>query len=153
VTTWAGVACALVVAACDRGPAIDSCADSLAGVWRDAEGRDWAIVDDGPGLAIYPSFADAELPPGAPAELEVAPRVIDLRRAGDQLTGILHRRFMRGATACDPAIPVRVASCGRTLELELTEPPAPTGFAPCTFPPSPPPTRVRWTWHAELRAR
>jgi len=138
--------------ACDRGPTIDSCADSLAGVWRDDRGRAWAVIDGGPRLEVYPSFADNELPPGAPPELEVAPRLLDLQRAGDQVAGVVHRRFMRADHACDAVVRVRVTACrAGTLELELAEPPAPTGFEPCAFPTLAPPPVSRWTWTGPLR--
>jgi hypothetical protein len=147
----AAAACA-VLAACDRAPTIDTCTDSLSGQWRDAEGRAWSILDQGARLEAYPAFPDNQLPPGADPTLEVAPRVIDLQRAGAIITGAVHRRFMTEDKACDPAVRIRVLACrARTLELELAEPPAPTSFTPCTLPATPPPVATRWTWEAPLR--
>jgi hypothetical protein len=148
----AAVATCAVLAACDRGPTLTSCQDSLSGLWQDPQGRSWAILDQGARVEVYPSFPDNELPPGADAGLEVAPRVIDLQRAGEHLSGVVHRRFMREDKPCDSAIRIRVVACrARSIELELAEPPAPTSFAPCAFPAVAPPTVSRWTWAAVLR--
>jgi hypothetical protein len=143
---------AAAAAGCDRGPRIDTCTDSLSGQWRDAEGHAWGVIDQGARIEAYPTFTDTAPPPGAAPGLEIAPRVIDFQRAGAIITGVVHRRFMSVGKACDPAIPVRVVACrARTLELELGDPPAPTSFAPCAFPPVPPPAATRWTWEAPLR--
>jgi hypothetical protein len=138
----------VAIAACHREPAIESCGDSIGGMWRDAQGRRWAVVDHGTRVEAYPDWPDTALPPGAAPDLEVAPRVVDLERRGDQLLGAVHRRFMKGADICDPAVAIRVRACrGRTLELEYAEPPAPTAFTPeCVMPSIPPAPVTTWTW-------
>jgi hypothetical protein len=157
----AGAALAAVVAliGCGRdepgaggGPPIASCADSLAGLWQDERGRRWAVIDHGTRLEIYPGFADGDAPPGTPATVEVAPRAIDLTRVGTALTGVVRRRFMQNATACDATVLVRIDLCrGDAIELALPEPPVPSTFEPCTFPEVARPPRSRWTWRAPLR--
>ena len=137
----------VALAACGREPELASCKDSIGGMWRDAQGRRWAVMDHGPRVEAFPDWPDTAPPPGAPPDLEIAPRAIDLNRTGDQLSGAVHRRFMKGADGCDPAVPIRVRACrGKTLELELADPPAPTSFAPCVMPNIPPPAVTTWTW-------
>jgi hypothetical protein len=164
---------AAVVAACRSAPQRASCAEPLGGLWRGPDGREWVVLDRGARLEVYPAFADAALPPGAdrsprravmgtdapatpsqvgadPAlELEAAPRVLDLTRAGAVVTGTVHRRFQHRGAACDQGLPVRVSACaGATLTIELPEPPAPTAVEPCTFPPTTAPAAQQWTWVA-----
>jgi hypothetical protein len=99
------------------------------------------ILDSGPTLEAYPLFPDV----AGPAELEIAPRVIDLERHAASLTGTVRRRFMRLAARCDAALPVHVTRCaGDAIELVLAEPAPPLGFAPCTWPGRAPSHVVRW---------
>ena len=91
------------------GARIASCDDDLRGVYV-ADGERWMVLDSGATLEAYPLFPDG----GAPGELVVAPRVIDLerpadpnRRAGNAgLAGTLGRRYMRRAERCDAQVPV-----------------------------------------------
>jgi hypothetical protein len=137
------VAAVLCTAACSREPALRSCADRLAGVWHDPAGRRWALVDRGAALEIYPLFDDSR-PEGDP-RIVVAPRWLELSRAERALTGTVHRIYMRGADACEAAVPVRVTSCaGSELELELADPTPPTAFAPCAWVPVEPARTERW---------
>jgi len=137
----------IALAGCGADPDITSCKDSIDGMWRDAHGQRWAVMDHGPRVEVFPDFPDNALPPGAPPELEVAPRVIDLERRGDQLAGAIHRRFMKGKDGCDPAVPIRVRACrGKKMQLEWAEVPAPTTFAPCAMPSIDPPQVTTWTW-------
>lgn len=119
----------MLAAACDRAPTITTCSDDLGGAWRDeATGHRWMILDTGAELEVYPLFPDV---PPTPS-LEVAPRVLDLARTGDQVTGDVKRRFMRGAEACIARAAVRVTTCSPdALELVLGEPSPPLAFAPC----------------------
>ena len=138
---------------CRETPSIATCADSLQGVWRDEQGREWSILDHGPTLEIYPVFADGA-PPGTPLDVEVAPRVIDLTRNGYEVKGRLHRRFMRGSKECEPGLPVWIGYCrGNTINLELAEPPVPSNFDPCELPTSPMPAKTGWTRIGPLRLR
>jgi len=76
---------------------------------------------------------------------EVAPRVIDLERRGDALSGTQHRRYMRAADRCDDRVPVRVTACaGDTLDIVLADSVPPLSYAPCTWPSRAPSRRERW---------
>jgi hypothetical protein len=137
----------IALAGCSADPDIASCKDSIGGMWRDAQGRRWAVMDHGPRVEAYPDFPDTEPPPGTALDIEIAPRSIDLERRGDQLTGAIHRRFMKGQDGCDPAVPIHVRACrGKTLELEWADVPAPATYAPCAMPSIDPPQVTIWTW-------
>jgi hypothetical protein len=147
VTRRFAVALVALAGCAAEAPAMESCASSLSGVWRDADGREWTALDSGGRVEIYPGFADVEGPP----DVEVAPRYLELARAGE-LTGAVHRRYMRGGDVCDATLPARVVACrGQTLELELGAPPMVTAFAPCAFAPVPAPPRVTWTRVAPIK--
>ena len=135
----------LAIAACSRRDPIASCGDDLRGVYRSGDER-WMVLDSGATLEAYPLFPDGGAPaPGAPAALEVAPRVIDLARGLDGVTGTLHRRYGRRADQCDAQLPVHVTRCtGDAIELAVTDPSPPTAFAPCTWPPPGPSRVVQW---------
>lgn len=61
------------------------------------------------------------------------------------LSGILHRRYMRGAASCDARIAVHVTRCaGDTLDLVVADPSPPIGFAPCAWPGPAPSRLVHW---------
>jgi hypothetical protein len=137
----------IALAGCSGDPDIASCKDSIGGMWRDAQGRRWAVMDHGPRVEAFPDFPDTVPPPGMPPDIELAPRAIDLERKGGELRGAIHRRFMKGQDGCDPAVPIRVHTCrGKTLELEWAEVPPPTSYAPCVMPSIPPPAVTTWTW-------
>ena len=115
---------ALLVAACHHP--IATCDDDLEGVYDSG----WMILDGRTELDAYPLFADVPQLAG----VEVAPRFIELQRTPSGLTGTVHRRYMQRAAICDARAPVHVTSCAAdTLELVITEPAPPTGFAPCTW--------------------
>ena len=125
---------AIALAGCSSPPPIERCADSLAGTWR-PEGADgggeWMLLDHGRTVEGYPLFDDSR-PAGGDAGLEVAPRAIDLARAGDRLEGEVSRRYMRGSERCVVKVPLHVLACtGATLELVLSDPSPPLQFAPC----------------------
>lgn len=136
---------ALATAACR--PPLTTCADDLRGVYVAAPvgaGGDerWMILDDGAALEAYPLFPD--LIPGGPAT-EVAPRRIQLARAGGELAGKIHRRFLQRATACDATAPIHVTRCaGDTIELVAGDPAPPIGFAPCAWAAAAPSRAMRW---------
>lgn len=179
----------LALAACSRRDPIAACDDDLHGVYASGDER-WMVIDHGEALEAYPVFPDGAGPepdrslpgrsaarseraaPGAssaPADVVVAPRVIDLQRApaaaihgstdpGAQrgaartppaepaaLTGTLRRRYMRRAEGCDAHVPVHVTRCaGDTIELVLADPAPPIAFSPCTWPGPGPSRLVRW---------
>ena len=124
-----------------------SCDDDLRGVYHDAASdpgpdaagaRRWMILDSRDALEIYPLFPDAA--PALAPGLEVAPRVLHLRRAPDKLAGSVHRRYMRGARQCVAKVPVRITACtGDALELVLSDPEPPIEWPaapeqPCGWP-------------------
>lgn len=133
----AGLAALLASAACSS-PAPARC-DDLRGVWRvEGSGARWMLLDHGDTLEGYPLFPDGV------AELEGAPRVIDLARGSD-LRGEVKRRYMRGADACVATSPARVTACtGAALELVLADPGPPLTFSPCTWGSASPSRRERW---------
>jgi hypothetical protein len=168
----------LVIAACSRRDPIATCDDDLRGVYTDGDER-WMLIDHGATLEAYPLFPDGVAPDpngpngSTPAEIVVAPRVVDFfRRArpgtpgtspgssdspespdvGPQratgralLGGTLRRRYMRHVEHCDAHVPVHITRCaGDTLELVLADPSPPLDYAPCTWPRPGPSRLVRW---------
>jgi hypothetical protein len=131
----------VAIAACHRAPHVETCSDDLAGAWRGSDGQRWMVTDRPDPLEVFPIFTDTAAPEGVVA----APRMFDLTRTGTLIAGTVHRRYERRADACEAHAPVHVAACkDDELEIVLGEPAAPTGFAPCTWPP-PSPARVeRW---------
>lgn len=135
------IAIALLLCSCDRRAPIQSCTDDLGGTYVADDGRTWNVLDNRRTLEVYPQFDDVPRDTG----LEVAPRVIDLRRTGDQLIGEVTRRYMQGAQRCDAKATARVTSCQTdTLEIVLSDPPPPIAFGPCRFGTSAPSRRERW---------
>jgi hypothetical protein len=138
----------LAIATACRHPPIASCDDDLRGVYTAGAGTErWMVLDEGPSLEAYALFPDAD----GPADLVVAPRVIDLSRdpahgaVHDELRGTLRRRYMRRADSCDAELPVRVTRCtGDALDIELIDPAPPTQFVPCAWPAPGPSRMVRW---------
>lgn len=131
--TRAAVVAAVVLTACSRSAPIDSCDDPLRGVWRGERGA-WMILDSGETLEAYPLFADAP-----------APRVIDLVREGNTLSGQLRRRYMQAGTSCTATLPVKVTACSsEALDIVLADPSPPIAFEPCTWPRANPSRRERW---------
>jgi len=140
------IALAVLVTACSRRDPITSCEQSLAGRWRsDHAGEQWMILESrGGALEIYPLFPDGR-PASAPAELETAPRAIDLQRTPGGLVGDVKRRFMRRGVACTATAGARVTACANdVLELVLADPAVPAGFAPCSLPRPDASRRERW---------
>ncbi len=99
------------------------------------------VLDTGTTLEAYPLFDDA----GSATELVVAPRVIDLTRAGSGASGNVKRRYMQRGDSCEARALVRLTSCkDDALELVLADVSPPLSLAPCKWPP-PLPARVeRW---------
>ncbi|MBA3396051.1 MAG: hypothetical protein H0T89_25705 [Deltaproteobacteria bacterium] len=138
--------------ACDRAAPLASCTDDLRGVYvvdpgtaTEAPGdeRRWMLLDHRVTLEAYPLFDDRDR---AVPGLEIAPRVLDLRREGESLAGEMRRRYLRGADRCEARTAVRITSCrGTTLELVLADPVAPTGFQPCTWGTPATSRRERWS--------
>lgn len=71
------------LAACgDRAPAVASCDDALAGVWKTRDGRGYHVVENRTGIEIFAMF-DTTVPPGGDknaSPLILAPVAFDLRR-------------------------------------------------------------------------
>lgn len=141
------IAAALVasLAACGRRDPLTSCTDDLRGVYviddRPRAER-WMILDHRTTLEAYPLFDDV---PEVPAGHEIAPRVIDLERTPEGLSGQVRRRYMQGAVRCEARVPVHVTACaGDTLDLVLADPVAPLGYEPCTWPRRDSSRRERW---------
>ncbi|HEX7841226.1 MAG TPA: hypothetical protein VF469_27295 [Kofleriaceae bacterium] len=142
----AGLALAVCLAggACSRRAPIASCDDDLRGVYTSGteRGERWMVLDDRDTLEAYPLFPDSD----GPADLVVAPRVIELVREGrGELSGTSRRRYMRRAQRCDAHVPVHVTRCaGDAIELVIADPAPPIEMSPCTWP-GPGPSRVeRW---------
>ena len=133
------------VGGCSRRAPITSCDQSLEGAWQsDHQAERWMILERGGALEVYPLFPDGR-PPGTPADLETAPRAIDLARSPRGLGGDVVRRFTQRGVACNAKAAVHVTSCADdVLELVLADPPAPAEFAPCTFARPDSSRRERW---------
>lgn len=131
----------LCCAACSRSAPLATCDDDLRGAWRDeASGARWVILDHGATLEVFPAFDDAR-----PAELEVAPRVIDLARDGAGVRGTVKRRYMRAADACVAKAPARLTACaGDAIDIVLADPAPPLSLSPCTWGTAAPSHRERW---------
>ncbi len=151
---------AVAIAGCDHPPPLASCTDDLRGVYvvdpgsaTEAPGdiRRWMVLDHRVTLEAYPLFDDRDRAlPG----LEIAPRVLDLRREGDSLAGEMRRRYLRGADRCEARATVRITACrGETLELVLADPVPPTGFTPCTWGELATSRRERWSRVANTAVR
>ncbi|MBA3454006.1 MAG: hypothetical protein H0T42_13005 [Deltaproteobacteria bacterium] len=128
------IALAVIATACSRRDPVTSCDQPLAGPWRSDHAADerWMILERSGELEIYPLFPDGR-PEGSTADIETAPRVIDLRRTPSGITGEIKRRYMRGGVECIAKAPVHVTSCANdVLELVLSDPSPPAGFEPCT---------------------
>jgi hypothetical protein len=154
--TWRALAVAAVAlaAACQRAPAIASCRDDLRGVYvageasgaADGDGRHgerWMVLDHGATLEAYPLFPDAR----GTAEVVAAPRAIELERTANaaEIAGTVQRRYMQRAERCDARTAIHLTRCtGDTLELVITDPEPPVGFAPCRWPTAAPSRVVRW---------
>jgi hypothetical protein len=135
------VAPVLWVAACDRQPPIASCSDDLHGVYI-AGDREWNILDNRHSLEVYPMFDDTADPPTG---IEIAPRVLDLRRTQNALAGEVTRRYMKGSKRCEAKAPARVTACeGNTLDIVLADPVAPISFEPCAWGQPASSRRERW---------
>ncbi len=132
-----------LLGACSRPAPPPTCDDDLAGTWRSGSGERWMILE-GSTLEIYPLFDDTH-PAGGSADLEVGPRAIDLTRRPQAADGEVRRRHMRAGTICIGKAPAHVVACTRdTLELIVTDPPAPLAFGPCTWGTPAPSHRERW---------
>lgn len=142
------IALVVLATACSRRDPITSCEQVLDGSWRsDHAGEQWMIVESRGALEIYPLFPDGR-PPSTSAELETAPRAIDLQRTPGGLVGDVKRRFMRRGVACTATAGARVTACANdVLELVLADPPVPAGFEPCAF--ARPDSSRRERWHRE----
>lgn len=141
------LAIALLLCSCDRRAPVATCTDDLAGVYEvettatEEVPTRWHLLDHRRSLEAYPLFADVISVPG----LEVAPRVIDLRRTPDALVGEVTRRFMQGALRCDAKATAHVTSCANdTLEIVLADPQPPLQFAPCAWGQPASSRRERW---------
>ena len=129
-----------VLAACGR-PAITSCDDDLGGIYVNGAER-WSLTDREKTLEAYPLFPDVP----AAGEYEVAPRVIDFDRTSAGITGLVKRRYMRGAKGCVAKVPARVTSCtGDGIEIVLADPVPPLAVEPCRFARPDSSRRERWT--------
>ena len=143
MTRAAVLAGMLAIAACHQRASLASCDDNLRGVYTSGPDERWMVLDNGDKLEAYPLFPDVD----GPRELEIHPRRIDLTRAATDptLAGTVHRRYLRRADICEAQVPVHVTRCaGDTLELVLTDPAPPLGFAPCSWPGPAPSRLVRW---------
>ncbi len=132
-----------VLGACSRPAPPPSCDDDLAGTWRSEGGERWMILESG-ALEIYPLFDDTRRA-GAPAELELGPRTIDLTRRAKAADGEVRRRYMRAGEVCIAKAPAHLVACTRdTLELVVADPPPPIAFGLCTWSSPEPSHRERW---------
>jgi hypothetical protein len=119
------------LAACrDRAP-ISSCSDDLTGIYV-IDGKRWDLTAGAPGsYEAFPQFDDGAVLPGA---IVAAPRVIDLARTPTGVSGHVRRRYMRGSDRCDTRSPARITACSNDeLQLVITDPVPPLGYAPCSF--------------------
>lgn len=117
----------VVVAACDRRPAVTSCDDDLHGVWITPTGARWMLLDNDATLEAYPLFDDGVA--------DAAPRVIDLHR-GEKLTltGDVKRRYQQQAAICEARSPIRIAKCkANELQIVLADPQPPLQMSPCAW--------------------
>jgi len=145
-TVPAVLAVAVLGAACTRREPITSCDQKLEGTWKsDRAGERWMIIDRVATLEAYGLFPDGRVA-GAPAELETAPRAIDLARSASGLAGDVKRRFMQRGTSCIAKAGATVTSCRNdVIEIVLADPPVPAAFDPCSFPRPDSSRRERWT--------
>ena len=118
-----------ILAACDHRAPIESCHQDLGGTYVSA-GQRWMLLDNGATLEAYPLFPDVPVT-SAPGSLgiEVAPRVIDLVRDDDGISGVVRRRYLRAAASCEAAIPARITVCADdALDILIADPVPPIQF-------------------------
>jgi hypothetical protein len=121
---------------CQRTPPpLESCKDSLAGLWlaepppgATLDPRDppelWALLDRGSRLEGYPLFDDGgqRATVGA-APVTYSPRSLDLIRSHSSLLGRVQRWIMRGDKKCQLSSSVRITGCrGDAIAVQLGEP-------------------------------
>ncbi|MEJ7598031.1 MAG: hypothetical protein WKG01_09000 [Kofleriaceae bacterium] len=115
--------------ACHHDAPITSCEQDLSGTF-DSSGARWMLTERRGALEGYPLFDDS----GRGSSDEVAPRWLELTRTPAGITGLVRRRYMRGAARCEAETPARIVGCaGDTLELVLADPIPPLSFTPCRF--------------------
>jgi hypothetical protein len=127
----------LGLCACARTPAVDSCADDLSGVWREAadpeHGYDWRPSRSG-GYEVFAMFDTARPPDGTDklsAPIVYAPWVWDLERLPAGISGTRLQRMTRDGVSCEVRTPVEIRSCAGgelTLAVKLAQV---TDFATC----------------------
>ena len=127
VTTLTGLL-AEILAGCWPGTSpVESCADSLSGVWRgqgrSPGGEPWRfhIVDrdhaTAPGqhlaILIYPMFDDGVPPDGGKnaSEVEYSPAMFELERHGPAILGTRTYRATRQGTICTVSHQAAIRSC------------------------------------------
>ncbi len=134
-TTAAAVA---FLASCQRAGELTSCAQPLAGLWREDDDDDhvWAIQDREVSLEAYTLFDDTAAPPGSisPAAFR-SPRSLSLVRHGRALTGRIERWVMRDDHFCQLRALARVSRCGGdSLWLEVAPLHEPHDLSTCASP-------------------
>lgn len=139
------IVAAIVSAACGKRATVTTCTDNLSGAWQGEAGHRWMMIDNGSALEAYTLFDDTH-PQGAPAGIEIGPRVIDLKRAAQGAEGDVKRRYMHAGDECLGRAAAHLVSCREdTLELVLADPAAPAAYAPCQWGRPEPSRRERWS--------
>lgn len=118
--------------------------DDGAAASRPADAVPASRATDAPAASRAPD-AVGRRPDAATASRMPAAAAASRATDAGTLSGILHRRYMRGAASCEARIAVHVTRCaGDTVDLVLADPSPPTGFAPCAWPGPAPSRLVHW---------
>ncbi len=145
----AAIALAIALAACGKRATVAACKDDLAGAWKTEAGQRWMIIDSGQALEAYTLFDDTH-PAGAPAGIELGPRVIDLVRTPQGADGDVKRRFVHTGDQCIGRAPAHLVSCAEdTLEIVLADPAPPIAYTPCQWGRPEASRRERWRMEAK----
>jgi hypothetical protein len=143
------IAVSIALAACGKRATVTACTDDLAGAWRSESGQRWMIIDGGKALEAYTLFDDTH-PSGAPAGIELGPRVMDLQRTPQGADGDVKRRYLHAGDECVGRAPAHLVSCREdTLELVLADPAQPSAYAPCQWGRPEASRRERWSLEAK----
>ncbi len=130
-------------AACSRGkPEVTTCADSLDGVWKTADGHAYDITENRTGIEIFAMF-DTTVPPSGDkrsSPVIYAPVAFDLRRvkrpSDSGLEGRRTQRMTREGRICTVRTNAGIASCARNRLTLRYERPGTLDWTSCKHEPT-----------------
>jgi hypothetical protein len=129
--------------ACTKGrPEVTSCADSLDGVWKTADGRGYDITENRTGIEIFAMFDTTAPPSGDKRTSPViyAPVAFDLRRVNrpsdSGLLGRRTQRLTREGRICTVRTTAAIESCANNQLTLRYERPGALDWTSCRHAPT-----------------